>query len=710
MGDGRVDGLAESLEKELTCPICFNLFEEPKVLPCQHNFCGDCMEGLLQRNERVYKLECPICRDPFKREDIKSSFQMRRLVEVYHEQQDGTQSLPTPSRPFSQSDGANELKKLRSRTEVLTVRPNLPSISRRRPEPSRESVLYDNPATSTFYNQLVDSARKELLTLVDPLQYNHARILSALDTLEATKQDFQGKRDKDREKVKDYFGRLRNILDGREKNCLENLDEITTSALKMLGQQIHDLSDFESQLKSCNATLSGLLESQSKTKIVEMERRVTLCAKDLNKSVEQCTLNPVCTPNTNVLYTNLENFAKTCESLCYVYSVPHPPNCAVLFVTDDVISVTEPVTVSVDLRDIHSNPVMNQAENLEVSSDQGDNFIVSTTVREVSPGIYDLCYFPKVRIAHRLDVNHNNIYQEKTVIVSTDVRSLQVCNLDMNRQRTIDTFAGKRFSRPCGLALGPNDEIVISDRSLHQLIVFGSDLQFHQVIGHKGSGNGEFSWPCGLYIDEAGFMYVADRKNNRVQKLRLNDGTFVSKIGKKGTGNGEFREPRAVALSKKEHLYVADGLNHRVQVFSEEKFIFSFGRPGNGPCEFDVPASIAFNKSEDVIFVSDNGNHRIQVFTIHGEYIQMFGDSSSPQKIALPHGIHRSRDGHILISCAGSNDILVFKEDGTFVKAIKELIERPGEIAINSKGQIIATNHKGIVVSESSLEATPAET
>ena len=73
-----MDGLAESLEKELTCPICFNLFKEPKVLPCQHNFCGDCMEGLLQRNERVHKLQCPICQDPFKQEDIKKSFQMRR--------------------------------------------------------------------------------------------------------------------------------------------------------------------------------------------------------------------------------------------------------------------------------------------------------------------------------------------------------------------------------------------------------------------------------------------------------------------------------------------------------------------------------------------------------------------------------------------------------------------------------------------------------
>ena len=75
----------------------------------------------------------------------------------------------------------------------------------------------------------------------------------------------------------------------------------------------------------------------------------------------------------------------------------------------------------------------------------------------------------------------------------------------MNQQRTIDTYTGKRFNRPNGLILGPNDDIIISDRGTHQLIVFGSDLEFRHVIGHKGSGNGEFSWPNGLYIDKAGF-------------------------------------------------------------------------------------------------------------------------------------------------------------------------------------------------------------
>ena len=691
----------ERMEREVSCPICLRVFEEPKELTrCRHIFCGGCMEELLRRDETIYKKECPICRDPFNEEEIENSRVMVRMVELYKERQIGTHSLPAPSRPLSQQEN-----RIRSRTEVITVRPEVrPSISRG--DLSRQSV-YNNPATSAFIDQIANKAREELKTLADPLRTNHALVLSALDTLETTKEDFKQKRDKDCEKVKDFFQRLRGILENQERNCLGNLNEITTSALKMLGQQTHDLSDMESQLQSCNATLSALLETKNQAKIVEMERRVTIGTKDLNKSVEQCTLKPVCIPNTNILYTNLEDFGKTCESLCHVYSVPYPSNCSVLSVTDDLISVTEPIIVSINLRDIHSNPVMNQAENLELSSDQGKNFIVSTTVREVSPGIYDLCYFPQVRNAHRLDIVHNDIYREKTVVTTADVRSLLVCDYDLNHQRTVEAYGGKRFNKPCGLALGPNDEIVVSDRGSHQLIVFDSDLKFSHVIGHKGSGNGEFSWPSGLYIDADGYIYVADRKNNRVQKIRLEDGRFVSKIGKKGTGNGEFKEPRAVALSKRDHLYVADGFNHRVQVFRDEKFIFSFGRPGNGPCEFDVPASIAFNKSEDVIFVSDNGNHRVQVFTVHGEYLQVFGDSSLPHDIKLPHGIYRSEDGHILISCSGHNDILVFKEDGSFVRTIKELIDIPGEIAINSKGQIIATNHKGIVVSESSsLDAT----
>jgi len=40
------------------CPICCQLFESPKVLPCQHSYC----EGCFVKMEKYNKISCPECR------------------------------------------------------------------------------------------------------------------------------------------------------------------------------------------------------------------------------------------------------------------------------------------------------------------------------------------------------------------------------------------------------------------------------------------------------------------------------------------------------------------------------------------------------------------------------------------------------------------------------------------------------------------------
>lgn len=39
---------AATLEKQLTCPICLQLFNKPVILPCQHNLCRKCANELYQ--------------------------------------------------------------------------------------------------------------------------------------------------------------------------------------------------------------------------------------------------------------------------------------------------------------------------------------------------------------------------------------------------------------------------------------------------------------------------------------------------------------------------------------------------------------------------------------------------------------------------------------------------------------------------------------
>ena len=51
---------------ELSCPVCFEDFTEPKCLPgCAHNVCKSCLEDIVRSQPRSKRgfIECPICRD-----------------------------------------------------------------------------------------------------------------------------------------------------------------------------------------------------------------------------------------------------------------------------------------------------------------------------------------------------------------------------------------------------------------------------------------------------------------------------------------------------------------------------------------------------------------------------------------------------------------------------------------------------------------------
>ncbi|NXK35013.1 TRI59 protein, partial [Piprites chloris] len=55
----------ERLEEELTCAVCCGIYQDPRVLPCSHTFCRECLEGVLQRSDTFSvrrRLKCPSCR------------------------------------------------------------------------------------------------------------------------------------------------------------------------------------------------------------------------------------------------------------------------------------------------------------------------------------------------------------------------------------------------------------------------------------------------------------------------------------------------------------------------------------------------------------------------------------------------------------------------------------------------------------------------
>ena len=93
-------------------------------------------------------------------------------------------------------------------------------------------------------------------------------------------------------------------------------------------------------------------------------------------------------------------------------------------------------------------------------------------------------------------------------------------------------------------------------------------------------------------------------------------------------------------------LYVSDCGNHCVQVFTRNgKFVYSFGKKGNGQGELNGPTGVCVDAS--YVYVADNSNNRVSVFTKDGQFIT----SCSEGHITNPYGVFVDNDGFVYVCC-----------------------------------------------------------
>jgi streptogramin lyase len=185
--------------------------------------------------------------------------------------------------------------------------------------------------------------------------------------------------------------------------------------------------------------------------------------------------------------------------------------------------------------------------------------------------------------------------------------------------------------------------------------------------GSGGTGDGQFNTPGGLALDGEGNLYVADVRNNRVQKFD-SKGTFLRKWGSYGPGDGQFAYPQDVAVDSSGNVYVADGaqnINNRVQKFdSEGDFLKNWGSLGTAEGQFNAVRGVTVD-AQDHVYVTDAGNCRIQKFDSGGGFLGKWGScGTGVGQFNNPFGIDVSSEGDVYVAEFNNNRIQRFDGDG----------------------------------------------
>jgi sugar lactone lactonase YvrE len=142
---------------------------------------------------------------------------------------------------------------------------------------------------------------------------------------------------------------------------------------------------------------------------------------------------------------------------------------------------------------------------------------------------------------------------------------------------------------------------------------------------------------------------------------------FKKTFGESGTGNGQFSWLEGITFDNDGLIYVTDNGSNRVEVFNPDgTYVRQFGTSGLGAGQIDYATAIKIGPDGNV-YVLDSGTLKVSVFTKSGTYLRRIDVS----KAGYPEGMAFNSKGEMYITDCGSESTLkVYNTDGTFLRNI----------------------------------------
>ncbi|NXC34178.1 TRI59 protein, partial [Campylorhamphus procurvoides] len=252
----------DRLEEELTCAVCYSIFQDPRVLPCSHTFCRECLQGILQRSDssscpRRRLLRCPSCRaalDLPSLESLPTNFALKAVIEKWQQEEPAGagQCREHPRQPLN-------IYCLRDRQLVCG---HCLTIGRHHGHPIDDLQSAHGrarEAAAKLQQQLSDGYWRDVLLCHVKLTVQKAQCEELL----------RGQRDV----VLRYFSKLGETLESKKQALLRALDELNR----------HFLEEHEPLMKDVSKMKVEEMELKYLNSSIRKEKSPLLCLEKLEK-------------------------------------------------------------------------------------------------------------------------------------------------------------------------------------------------------------------------------------------------------------------------------------------------------------------------------------------------------------------------------------------------------------------------------------------